>query len=182
MFTLKVDHEIELGLLEERHAQLMFELNDASRAFLREWLPIISNLKTVEENRAFIRAALKRLSENNGFQAGIWFRGELAGGIGFRFYDWNTRTTEIGYWLGQPFTGHGIITRAARKMVDYAVNDLGLNRVEIRCATGNTASRAVAERLGFKLEGVLRQNFRLYDDLVDVAVYSVLAEDWKGRI
>ena len=182
MFRLSVDDEIELGLLESRHAQPLLELNTASREFLRQWLPHIGNLDTVEQIDGFIKAGLKRLADNNGFQAGIWYKGELVGAIGFRYYDWHTRTTEIGYWLGQPYTRKGLMTRATRKMVDYAIRDLGLNRVEIRCATGNTGSPAIPQRLGFTLEGILRQACRLYDNKVDTAVYSMLASEWKNNL
>ena len=181
MFCLKVDDEIVLGLLEERHAQLLLDLNEASREHLRKWLPHIGNLNTVEETRQFILTWLKRFSENNGFLAGIFYNDELAGCSVFRYYDWNVRQTEIGYWLGQPFTGRGIITRSTRKMVKYAFEELKMNRVEIRCATGNVESRAVPERLGFMQEGLLRQAFWKYDHWLDTAVYSMLASDWKSH-
>src|SRR5689334_22880492 len=105
MFSLKVDGEIELGLLEARHAQALLDLTEASREFLREWLPIMGNLRTVEETGDFIKAGLKRFSDNNGCQLGIWYKGELAGHIGYKYWDWVGRQTELAYLLGQPYTG-----------------------------------------------------------------------------
>lgn len=181
MFSLKVDNEIELGLLELRHAQLLVELNSENRTYLREWLPIIGNLTTLEEFQTFIKAGLKRFAENDGWQSGIWYRGELAGCINYRFFNWTVKQTELSYWLGQSFTGKGIMTRAARKLTEYAFDELGMNRVEIRCATGNMASRAVPERLGFTQEGILRQNFWKYDHWLDSVVYSMLAAEWEQK-
>jgi ribosomal-protein-serine acetyltransferase len=64
-------------------------------------------------------------------------------------------------------------------LVDYAFNELGLNRLEIRCATENTKSRAIPQRLGFKQEGTIRQAEWLYDHYVDLVVYGILASEWS---
>ena len=63
--------------------------------------------------------------------------------------------------------------------MDHALLDLKLNRVEIRCATENTRSRAIPERLSFTQEGVMRQVQWLHDRYVDHVVYSMLAEQWR---
>ena len=55
----------------------------------------------------------------------------------------------IGYWLGEQFQGKGIMTAACRVLVNYAFNEFKLHRVEIKCATGNTKSCAIPERLLF---------------------------------
>lgn len=178
MFSLKVDNEIELGLFEVKQAPTLFALVDQNREYLREWLPWLDATTSVEDTKTFIKGALQQFAENNGFQAGIWYKGELAGTIGFHYVHWVTGRTEIGYWLGKNHEGHGIMTRATRKLVEYAFNDLGLNRVEIRCATGNHKSRAIPERLGFTREGTLRQVFRNYDQLFDIVVYGMLAGEW----
>jgi ribosomal-protein-serine acetyltransferase len=180
MFSLRVDAEIELVLREERHAQAIFDLTERNRAHLREWLPWLDATTTVEDTRNFIRGSLQQFAANNGFQAGILFKGELAGMIGYHFINWSSRRTEIGYWLAQAYEGKGIMTRAARKLTDYAFTDLGLNRVEIKCATGNLKSRAIPERLGFTEEGTLRQVAWHYDHFLDLVVYSLLADEWGG--
>jgi ribosomal-protein-serine acetyltransferase len=64
--------------------------------------------------------------------------------------------------------------------VEAGFHELGLNRIEIRCATGNKRSRSVAERLGFKPEGILRQSEWLYDHYVDHAVYAMLHEEFMA--
>jgi ribosomal-protein-serine acetyltransferase len=69
------------------------------------------------------------------------------------------------------------MTRAVRAVVEHAFKDLGLHRVEIRCAVGNARSRAIPERLGFRQEGVLRDAEHVLGRRLDVVLYSRLATD-----
>lgn len=110
----------------------------------------------------------------------IRYNGELAGVIGFHRVDWLNHSTSIGYWLAEDFQGKGIMTASCRCLLDYAFGNLGMNRVEIRCATENLRSRAIPERLGFTEEGLIRQAEWLYDHYVDHLVYGLLREEWKG--
>jgi ribosomal-protein-serine acetyltransferase len=179
MFRYIIDDDIELRLLEERHAEELFALTDQNREYLREWLPWVDDVTAVEDTKAFIRRSLDLFASNNGFQAGIWFQGRLAGVIGYHELDWTDRKTAIGYWLGAAFQGRGLMTRACQALVDYAFVELELNRVEIQCATGNRKSCAIPERLGFKKEGIIRQAEWLYDHSVDLVVYGMLKSEWQ---
>jgi len=169
---------IELRLLEERHTHQVFNLVDANRAYLRRWLPWLDDNTEPRHTRDFIKNALNRYVDRDGFVVGIWVNGELAGVVDYHGWDWKHCKTELGYWLAEPFTGRGIMTRAVNALVDYAFA-IGLNRVKIMCATGNRASCAIPERLGFQLEGVQRQSEWLYDHFVDWNVYAMLAKDWQ---
>lgn len=181
MFTIRVDGEIDLGLLEERHAQALFDLTDRNREHLRIWLPWVDNTRSVEDSKEFIQLSLDGFAGNSGFPVGIWYKGQLAGCIAYHYFNWATLRTEIGYWLGQEFSGKGIVTRATRKLIEYAFDELGLNRVEIRCAPGNLKSRAIPEQLGFTQEGVLRQVSTIHDGIVvDMVIYGLLAKEWAN--
>ena len=179
MFAIAVDEELSLGLLEERHAEALFALTERNREHLRRWLPWVDAVQVTEDTRHFLRQSLEQLARGDGFQAGIWLRGKLVGVIGYHRISRPNRYTEIGYWLDAKSQGQGVMTRACRAMVSYAFAELGLNRVEIRCATGNTRSCAVPERLGFRREGVLRQVEWLDGAPVDHVLYAVLAEEWR---
>ncbi len=181
MFTYWIDDEVELRLLENRHAEMLFALVDANRERLRSWLPWVDGTHTVDDTRAFIKSALKKYAENDGFATGIWYQGRLAGVIDYHSWDFGNRGTEIGYWLAEEFTGKGIMTQTVKTFVDYAIHTIGLNRVVIRCATGNAKRCAIPLRLGFTNEGVQRQSEWLYDHFVDLNVFSMLAEEWKTR-
>lgn len=177
-FTIPIDDKLELRILGEWHVKEMHQLINRNRAYLRQWLPWVDYETSVESSRSFVRRSLQRYIENDGFNLGIFFQGQLAGVIGYHSVNWPNRQVEIGYWLGAEFTGQGLMTRACRALIDFAFGKLMLNRVAILCATENARSRAIPERLGFTPEGVLRDGEWLYDHFVDLVVYSVLAREW----
>ncbi|MEK3975171.1 GNAT family N-acetyltransferase [Psychrobacillus sp. FSL K6-1267] len=179
MFTFNIDEKTKLKMLDLRDSEQVFDLTIMSKDTLKEWLPFIDFTKTVSDTENFIKSTMKQFSENNGIQAGIWYEDNLAGIIGFHKIDWNNKSTSIGYWLGDAFVGYGLMTKSVKAFVDYALIDLGLNRVEIRAAVENKNSRAIPERLGFTHEGTIRQSEWLYDHYVDHEVYGMLAADWK---
>jgi len=181
VFSHKLTENTELRLLEQRHAQKLTALTDRNREHLRAWLPWVDTNRTLEDRKTFIRGALKQFAENNGFTAGIWHEGRLAGVIGYHSIDWENRTTALGYWLGEEFEGQGLVTAACRALVDHAFEELGLNRVSIACATENKKSCAIPERLGFRREGVKHQAEWVYDHFVDHVVYAALASEWQTR-
>lgn len=179
MFTLKVDEEIELQLFQMHDSENLFELIDTNREYLREWLPWVDNMTHSFQYHSIISMWLKQFAENNGFNAGILFHKKLIGSIGFHEINWKNRQTSIGYYLSESAQGHGVMTRCVQALLNYAFIDLGLNRVEIRCGETNIKSRAIPERLGFMMEGKIREGESLYGHYHDLIVYSMLSREWK---
>jgi ribosomal-protein-serine acetyltransferase len=176
-----VDADITLRELYEKDAEALFQLTDSNRAYLRAWLPWLDQNTSIENTRWFIQNATEQSRKSDALTFGIWLRGELAGVIGYHFIDKTNQTTYLGYWLAENLQGHGVMTRACAKLVEDAFITSKLNRVEIRCAVENKKSRGIAERLGFTLEGVLRQAEFCYDHYNDMAVYSLLAEEYGKK-
>jgi ribosomal-protein-serine acetyltransferase len=74
------------------------------------------------------------------------------------------------------------MTRACKGLVEYAINSLGINRIELRACTENYKSRAIPERLGFKNEGTIRQVELINGRYHDHVIYGILKEDIKGHM
>ncbi|MCE7794462.1 GNAT family N-acetyltransferase [Salipaludibacillus sp. CUR1] len=177
MFKYELNNNTELRLLEPRHAEELYRLTDHSRHSLRQWLPWVDFIKTADDSREFIKVSLKQFSQTNVFQAGIWYKGELAGVIGLHRIDWANQSTSVGYWLGEKYEGKGLMTEACRAVVNYCFTDLKLKRIEIRTAVENYKSAAIPERLGFKKEGCLKSAEKLYDKHVDCYVFGLIREE-----
>jgi ribosomal-protein-serine acetyltransferase len=179
--TLRVSESVDLVQLEQDDAEELTALIDRNRPYLREWLPWLDHSTSILDTARFIGRSMEQFSDNNGLTLGILCGGRLAGVIGQHYVDSLNRRTEIGYWIDSRHQGHGIVTRSTSRLMDYAFREQDCNRVMLHCAVGNTKSRAVAERLGFVQEGVLREAEWLYDHYVDLVVYSMLKRSWVLR-
>jgi ribosomal-protein-serine acetyltransferase len=166
-----------LRLLEEPDAEELYRLIDVNRARLARWMAW-AEPQTIEQTLEFIRGTRRQLADDDGFQTAIVDPVRIVGMVGFHAVDWHNRCTSIGYWLAQEAEGSGTMTQAVGALVDHAVGHWGLNRVEIRTDVENVRSRALAERLGFRHEGTLRQAISLADGYHDDALYAMLARDW----
>ncbi len=178
MFSASLRDGFALRLLEERHARTLFVAVEREREHLRPWLPWVDATRTEEDTLSFIRSVLEQFSENRGFAAGIWNGPRLAGTIGVHRIDWINRRVEIGYWLGREYEGRGIMTDACRAVLTHLFRELELHRVEIRCAATNLRSAAIPKRLGFTLDGTLREAQFVGGRYHDLLVFGMLRQDW----
>jgi ribosomal-protein-serine acetyltransferase len=176
-------HELPSGahlrLFEESDADELFALTDSNRAHLAEWLPWVPAIRSAQDSLEFIRMTRRLVADNNGLQLAIVRDGAIAGVAGYHHVDWGNRATSIGYWLAADAQGHGTMTEAVRALVDHAFGGWGLERVEIAAAVGNARSRAIPDRLGFVQEGLRRRAELVGDRWLDLALYAMLAPDWR---
>lgn len=177
MLRLSLSEDCWLRLLEESDTDELYALVDANRAYLGRWLPWPAD-QTRDGTLEFIRSTRRQLAENNGLQTAIVCAEDIVGMVGLHAVDWAHRSASIGYWLDEAHQGRGTMTSAVRALVDHALHALGLHRIEIRAAKENARSRALAERLGFREEGLLREAFRVGERYDDDVVYALLASEW----
>ena len=180
MLTIPVTDRCRLVPLELADADELFALTDANRGYLRQWLPWLDSVRRVDDTRTFIRAAQAQAARNDGVQLVLRVDGCIAGVVGHHQLDWRNRITSLGYWIGEAYQGRGLTTAACRVLITRAFDAARLNRVEIRCASGNHRSRAIPVRLGLREEGLLRDAEWLYEHFVDHVVYAALAREWQG--
>ncbi|OLE24566.1 MAG: hypothetical protein AUG44_18765 [Actinobacteria bacterium 13_1_20CM_3_71_11] len=112
---------------------------------------------------------------------GIWLDDTLAGGALYRDFEVAASVYEIGVWLAEGAPGRGLVTRAVRRLINWAVGVRGIERVEWKVVPDNARSIAVARRLGFARDRVVRSVFPLGGVRHDVEVWSLLAHEWQGR-
>lgn len=158
----------------------LFAALEASRERLALWLGFHNQLRTVEATRDFLihREAKWLLREMLGFA--IWHgeTHEYLGGIDMHTIVWERRFFALGYWLRDGAEGQGYMNEAVRLVTDYAFTALDANKVALRCDARNTRSAAVAEALGFVLEGRLRSEFIGKDGvLTDELQYARTRDD-----
>jgi ribosomal-protein-serine acetyltransferase len=174
---LAVDERTVLRSPSEDDAPALFKAVDAGRAYLRRWLPWVDATTTAEYTRGFLRGAITGAIEGKSLILVVEHDGEVCGTAGFNWIDPVNGACEIGYWLREDVQGRGIMTACCRALVRHAFDDLDLNQVRIGVAVENARSRRIPERLGFHLDGVIREAEKLATGRVDQALYTLLRRD-----
>ncbi len=164
----------------ESDAQALFEAVAESRDHLRPWLPFADEHQTVDESRHWIIQQVANWILRDDLILSIWEQatGRYVGGTGLHPHDWEIGYFEIGYWVRASAEGHGYIVETVRLLTEYALDTLNANRVEIRCDELNVRSAAIPQRLGYVLEGRLRNDVATADGrLRTTLVFSLIPED-----
>jgi RimJ/RimL family protein N-acetyltransferase len=139
---------------------------------IHRWLDIIPDPYTPSDAEEFVSKTCRDLTEGRGVGLAITGDGGLLGAVGLHLAAYQPGVAEVGYWLAAGARGRGVATAATRALTDWAFEELGLHRVELFAATDNAASRAVAERAGFELEGVRRAWREVHSEPTDFAGYA----------
>jgi ribosomal-protein-serine acetyltransferase len=181
MMIIRVDDTTSLEFLEEIHAESLYSIVNANRAYLREWLPWVDSMQTVANFKQHIIDTNKRAAAKTDFGYAIIIDKNIVGRIGMHYINPQNKIGEIGYWLASGMQGKGILTKCCIALIDHGFTVLDLNRIEIKCAVANDKSRAIPEKLRFNREGLLRQAQLLNGKFVDLYLYAMLKEEWKQR-
>ena len=166
-----------LRLLKEDDAEELSLRVDQNRDHLRQWMPWLDEIDTLN----FIRSSLESATAGTQYSYALLLGSELVGAVAFNSIEKMNRCATMGYWLAKSKMGNGYMTAAVKALIEEGFQQLELNRIQARVATGNYPSQAVCERLGLKKEGVLRQAEWLYDHYVDLVMNSVLRSEWKAQ-
>jgi ribosomal-protein-serine acetyltransferase len=181
MFARSLDDDgAELRPLEPWQATEFLSHMDRGRDFIGQHIGLADVVTDLGSARAFLQSYADRTAADTGRIYGIWADGTLVGGVMFRTMDVPSGVAEAGCWLEPAGTGRGLVTRAIRAIIDWAVTERGLHRIEWQVSTANAASIAVAKRLGMSREGVLRESYVRHGTRVDIEIWSVLASEWRA--
>jgi RimJ/RimL family protein N-acetyltransferase len=161
--------------------RVVFEAIAESLLDLRRFLgllPWVAAEPSIEASEAWCRTAQANFLARKDLPFLLFERrgGQMLGAAGLHRPDWATPKLEVGYWCRSSRLGNGFMVEAVLALVDCAFARLGAVRLEAITDEANQASRKVAERCGFTLEGVLRNERRAGDgSLRNTCVYARLA-------
>lgn len=129
---------------------------------------------TLDDARAYIRLC-READPSREHCCAIEVAGEAAGSIGlFRQADVNRQCAELGYWLGEPFWGKGVMTEAVRQICSDGFRRWDIVRIYAEPFARNTGSCRVLEKAGFVREGILRNSVFKNGVVEDACLYALL--------
>jgi len=182
LIPLKSGAGISVAPVAVEHAEALASLVQKNVEHICEYLPALGSLSSIKAARAHLLAAVEYASTDEIFEWHVFVDGALCGGIRLKDIDKADRKAKIGYFIAREFSGKGTVTLAVRTVLAYCFGQLEFNRIELRCAAGNERSKRVAERLGFILEGVLRQDEYLNGTFIDQQVFGLLSVDFIASL
>ncbi|MFE6647624.1 GNAT family N-acetyltransferase [Nocardioides sp. NPDC057772] len=129
----------------------------------------------------FIARCRQMAEEGSGVRVAIERDSTFLGWCTFNSWNPEFRSTSLGYCLGEEAWGHGFATEAAEALLTWAFDTSDLNRVQAEADTRNAASARVLEKLGFTLEGTLREDCVVNGVVSDSWVFGLLRREWFAQ-
>jgi len=147
----------------------------------RRWLPFPQEFGPIDGTAWCVELAADRRDSGDGDHYGAVRRedGRLVACLWTKRTDWVARSTEVSYAVAPDARGFGVAGEAVDALAIALMCEHGFERIEVRVAPGNVASRRVAEKAGFTYEGRLRNAGYVYSGRVDVEVWSLVAADLR---
>jgi len=173
VLLIEVDEEIQLSSVQESYAPVYVDLAKKNYDYLAKWLAWPPHIKTEKDFDNFIARCKRDYESGNSITLGVVYAGKLIGNISYKYINNELKKVEIGYWIAKDYQGKGIISRACARLVEYAFIDLDMSKVEMCVASENKSSRAVCERLGMTLEGIISNAEFVQGRILDHAIYGL---------
>lgn len=125
----------------------------------------------------FVARAILADPETNPIWA-IVHDGRVSGGIDFRVR--RPGLAEMGYSIAQPLWGRGLMTEAARAVIEHAFEACGIVRIQAYASSRNKGSWRVMEKVGMTREGLLHSNGAIRGESIDDVLYAIVRGDWPS--
>lgn len=181
MVSIIIDNDLLLRTYQPDDAAGLFQVVNENRAHLRTWLQWVDSTQKQDHSLQFIQYSIVQQNAQEALSLGIFHHTRIIGGIGMHHWDQRLKKAQMGYWISKAHEGQGIMTRCCTRFLDFLFDKLQLNKVELHFVPQNLRSAAIAKRLGFTVEGVIRQSHERNGSLEDIVVTGLLQSEWTRK-
>ena len=172
--NLEIEADLELSSASVADAEELYQVVDANRDRLSPWFTRVESSRAVSDSLAILASLVEGRERGEVCSIVIRGAGSVRGIVGLHPIDLQHRNAEHSYWLSREAEDRGLMTRCAHGLMRHGMGALVLNGIQLRAAAQNAHSRAVAIRLGFSQEGILREVERNPSGYVDLVLFSLL--------
>jgi len=181
LVSITIDDNLLLRTYEVNDAEELFTAVDNSRRHLHTWLEWVDKTLKPEHSLQFIQQSLHEQDMQQSLALGIFYNNKIIGGVGMHNWDQSVQKAQLGYWISKEYEGKGIISKCIVKFVSFLFEKIGLNKIEIHFFPANKRSAKVAERLGCKIEGIIRASQLRHGRPEDIAIAGLLKSEWEAK-
>lgn len=165
--------------LEEDAAE-HYQLVRENRNHLRPWLRWVDAHTKEAHSLDYIRYTHAQQDTQQALMLGIFETEKLIGEVGMHLWEQELKKAQIGYWIAATHQGKGILNACLSRFFQYIFDHLGMNKLEVRFVPSNIRSAQLAERMGCKIEGVLRDSYFVNGRLENLVVTGILKKEWMN--
>lgn len=144
-----------------------------------EWGP-----NTPSETKNFVRRAidLSKDRPRQAFELAVTMTstGTVVGGCGLTITLPKFKTAAIGYVFNRDYWGQGVASEAARALLKFGFDELGLHRIYATCDSRNVGSARVMEKCGMRFEGEFKADMQIKGTWRDTKLYAILEDEWRA--
>ena len=164
-------------------AKVMFSVIDANRQHLSPWFSWTNETKKAEDTMKYLFEKEEKTKKGKMIEYGLYVDGQYIGNIALFDIDKKNKSAEIGYWLSSSHARKGYMTEAVKLLEKEGFENLGLNRIRIKCDERNKASAGVAKKCGYKFEGTFREDrfSEYFNDFRNTLFFSKLRSEYKKK-
>ena len=171
----------KIDKLENIYSEEFFLLIDKNRDYISKSFPVtVSNCLNLETTAKLISESIEIENKKEGYY--FYIRSletnKLIGYVGIKKIDLKISKCELFYFIDKDFEGKGIVSNAVSKTIDFCFNDLKMNKIFICTSKINFGSQQIALKNGFQQEGILREEFKNGDGILeDIVYFGLLKSD-----
>jgi len=181
--SLQVQKKLSLVSPKIDQANEFYKLIDKNRDYLDKYISFADNKDTPNQVKLFLREIANFNIGGQKFNLLIQCDGQIIGLIGFHKIDRVHARAEIGYWLGEDYQGRKIMQNVIPKFLHYGFEALAINKVELLTLTSHKRNIRLVEKIGFKKEGVLKEQYFMHGAFQDAIAYGMLKSEFlRGLI
>ena len=161
-------------------AQAMYDnwANDERVSRFLSWSPH----KSSEETKQLLEGWCDAYKNDTTYNWAMEYDGTVIGSISVVEIKERHERAEIGYCMGYAYWNKGIMSEAAKAVIDYLFMEVGVNRIDISHAVKNPASGRVAQKCGLTYEGTKREFFKTSSgEFLDISYYGILRSEWERQ-
>lgn len=166
--------------LEQGDVQRYYALISNNRKRLEDFFAgTVSKTKTLPDTERFLSEVQKKREEKTYFPYVVINLNDqhIIGFIDVKNIDWVTPKAELGCFIDEKYAGKGVSGKAMKQILPHLFEEYGFNKLFLRTHQSNAAARSLAEKCGFEVEGVLRNDYKTTEGkLVDLIYYGLLRE------
>lgn len=180
LVKIEIDEAISLRQIAQDDASFIFSLIENNRDYLRKYLNWVDDNRSLEDVISFVDSCNATVFAQKGMTFVILKYDEIIGCIDFHSWNQLHKKVAVGYWIAENYSKKGIVTKCVSVLLNYLFITLKIEKVELHFMEENKASARVAEKLGFKIEGILRNRYYLQGSLKNLVITGLLIDEWRS--